>query len=170
MKPPTLKEQYETACQTYAGLLLEKFDTDWDDAFWIGDEIGGTLDIACEWSFSMKDIEYAIDNDMSTDELTDWYNYVADAQYTEVPHINLRSWHTGAPRISAKVMRHLWDLKWKVDDAKMTLELMGESGGDKRVEEQKQRIIKAQKTFDAARHKALAKINIFPSKINSLNF
>ncbi len=86
-----LKKEYEIIINKYIDAFCEKQDIDKCDTFWIGDEVGGLLDVAgCTFDFS--DIRLDIDTKQPQNEIFVWY-YKND--YINNKIINYQSYLTG---------------------------------------------------------------------------
>lgn len=92
--PNTLHKAYETVCETYAQRLIEQLGLNKDDAYWIGDDVGGCLDINGYYTIDIPEIVLLVDNCIDFDEFDAWYGQWVDEE--NVRRINLRSWIMGA--------------------------------------------------------------------------
>lgn len=110
-------------CEKYVKLLAEQWGCDANSAYW-GCDYGGLCDFDGDFTITLTDMVYAVENDVSYAEYMEWMNYNIDAHKWGFPYINLKSWHMGAPRVSNDVFIHLQDLKRKFDD------VINEHGGD----------------------------------------
>jgi hypothetical protein len=61
------------------------------DYWWIGDEIGGVLEVD-EQSFGMNIIRDSIRLDFTIDELFDYYNYAQDEYLNKKNPCNIKNW------------------------------------------------------------------------------
>lgn len=106
--PKTLHAAYEAVCEAYAQRLCAQLGfPNRDDAYWIGDEAGGTLAIGIDRYFlGMEDIVLAVDNAMGRGDFDEWYTQWTDSDLeTGIPNprrINLYSWLKGARPDMAK--------------------------------------------------------------------
>lgn len=111
-------------CDIYVRMLAEKWNRDWREAYWVGDELGGLCDFDGDLTITLTDMIYALENDVSYAEYTEWINYNIDAHRWGFHNINLKSWHMGAPRVPNEVFVRLQEAMNKVDEA------INERGGD----------------------------------------
>lgn len=91
--PKRLHETYDEVCETYKQRLLEQFDFNKDDTYWIGNVVGETLDIIGLYFLSIQDIVLIVDNAMPYDEFTKWYYQWTDNDNRY--RINLEHWFNG---------------------------------------------------------------------------
>lgn len=87
-----LRKFYDTVCETYKQHLCEQLEV--TDAYWIGDEVGGCLDINGYYTINMSEIVLLVDNGIGFDEFNEWYEQWTD--FDRDNRINLRSWIMGA--------------------------------------------------------------------------
>jgi hypothetical protein len=118
------REALLAVCERYVKLLAEKWDLDWHEAYWVGNELGGLCDFDGDFTITLTDMVYVVENDASYAEYMEWMNYNIDAHRWGFHNINLKSWHMGAPRVSNDVFIHLQELMTKVNEA------INEHGGD----------------------------------------
>lgn len=90
--PGMLHHFYEIVCETYKQRLCEQLEV--TDAYWIGDEVGGCLDINDYYVVDMPEIVLLVDNCIGFDEFDEWYGQCCDEENAH--RINLRSWIMGA--------------------------------------------------------------------------
>lgn len=113
-----LREQWEKACNAYLEELLRMWELDKYYAYWIGDEVGGLFDYGCGvFTISMEDIIYCVENGVEETEVMLWQEYIVDASEFGFTTPNLRSWHNGCPRTSAKTFEKLRGLKNELNKA-----------------------------------------------------
>lgn len=90
--PNALHKAYETVCETYKQRLCEQLEV--TGAYWIGDDVGGCLDINGYYTIDIPEIVLLVDNCIDFDEFDAWYGQWVDEE--NVRRINLRSWIMGA--------------------------------------------------------------------------
>lgn len=93
LRPEALHKAYEAVCEVYKQRLIEQFDLDPIDVYWVGDDVGGLLDIQGTYSLHLPEIVTIVDNVMLFDDFIDWWY-----QWTEEGNdhpINLNSWLMG---------------------------------------------------------------------------
>lgn len=99
--PKTLHAAYEAVCEAYAQRLCAQLGfMNSDDAYWVGDERGGTLQLSDNYFLGMEDIVLIVDNAMSYEDFDEWYtqwiDYDMEAGEPKPNRINLWSWLKGA--------------------------------------------------------------------------
>lgn len=96
-----LKQNYENACNAYLKAFCEKHDFSIEDAFWVGDDVGGILNVG-DMDFDMATIRIDIDEDASEEELIKWYDYILEASTFKLPTPNFHAWIHGCPRTDSE--------------------------------------------------------------------
>ena len=99
MTKEELRKNYKKACNDYLRAFCEKHDFDFDDAYWIADDIGGVADCG-SYTFDMATIKTDIDEDVPKEELMPWYDYILNALEFGLTTPNYHSWIHGCPRTS----------------------------------------------------------------------
>lgn len=97
MDKQKLKHGYENACNAYMREFCEKHDFSIKDAFWVGDDVGGILNVG-DMDFDMETIRTDIDEDAPEEELFKWYDYILDALEFKLTKPNFHAWIHGCPR------------------------------------------------------------------------
>lgn len=92
-----LKQDYENACNAYMRAFCEKHDFSVEDAYWVGDDVGGILNVD-DMDFDMETIRTDIDEDAPEEELFKWYDYILDALEFKLTKPNFHAWVHGCPR------------------------------------------------------------------------
>lgn len=119
----TLKQQFEALCNEYVNALKKILDC--DNHYWIADDIGGVLCLNEDCYFlSLNDVRYIVDNEIKLEEVDAWYEYNTRLGMisSDIPTINLESWHKGCPRRSEEKIKELEELHKKTLDARKILE------------------------------------------------
>lgn len=117
MDKELLRINYQRACNSYLNALAKMWD--WDIAYygyWIGDEIGGVYAYGEEYFLSMEDIIYCVNEGVSEDEFSQYQDYNVRVGFLGLPHINLQSWHKGAPRVSQELLKSIEQAKDKLEE------------------------------------------------------
>ena len=99
-----IKKQFENTAELYRIELCKMFEFRYGDTYWIGDEVGGTLDIGCgRLTLTYDDMRYIVDNKVTLDEVDEWYDYNNSVAYIKeyLSMINLKHWHKGCPHVDA---------------------------------------------------------------------
>ena len=80
-----LEGYYELACNAWVMMLARLWDLgDITRGYWVGDETGGVFAFNEELMLNMRDIRYAVKNDVSFDQACDWQDYSSwIAEYEE---------------------------------------------------------------------------------------
>lgn len=113
-----LKKNFEDAVNAYVDAFLELFELNKRDSWWVCDRIG--MDLFCFGdchAISLDDIIYCVENGVTYDEFLEHEDYCVQCSHFNLPIINLKSWHDGAPRIPQERFDHLNALKKELDDA-----------------------------------------------------
>ena len=106
-----LKKDFEDSCEAYVKAMLNNFEIDRNSCFWVADEVGGVFMVGDRLSLNMQDIVYIVDNGISYDDCVDWQDYNLCANEFNLNMLNLKSWHTGAPRIPHETFEMLQGMK-----------------------------------------------------------
>ena len=93
LRPESLHKAYEAVCQVYKQRLIEQFELDPIDVYWVGNEVGGLLDIQGTYSLHLPEIVTIVDKLMLFDDFIDWW-YQWTEENNDHP-INLNSWLMG---------------------------------------------------------------------------
>lgn len=100
----TLKERFDAIANEYVKSFCKMYGFDALDAYWIGSDVGGILDLE-DYTFNFDDIRYCVDNKVKWSCLIKWYDYNMDNG--KVRYINLNSWVKGCPKPSNKELERL---------------------------------------------------------------
>ncbi len=92
--PDMLHDFYNIVCDTYAQRLIEQFDLNKEESYWVSNEIGVTLAYSDYYFISMDEVVLLVDNLVSFAEFVEWYEQWTD--FDSDNRINLRSWIMGA--------------------------------------------------------------------------
>ena len=93
-----LKKNYEDACNEYVKALLALWDLSLPNGYWIGDEVGGIYDIDGWITIGMQEIIYCVENNVTSKEVEEWQDYYIKCHNYNLPTMNLKAYHKGAPR------------------------------------------------------------------------
>ena len=93
LRPESLHKAYEAVCEVYKQRLIEQFELDPIDVYWVGNEVGGLLDIQGTYSLHLPEIVTIVDKLMLFDDFIDWW-YQWTEENNDHP-INLNSWLMG---------------------------------------------------------------------------
>jgi hypothetical protein len=106
-----LKKNYEDACEAYVKAMLESFEIDRKDCWWVGDEVGDVFMVGDMLTLGMCEIVYVVENNISYDECIEWEDYNLWANEFNFNRLNLKSWHMGAPRVPQETFDKLRKMK-----------------------------------------------------------
>lgn len=111
----SLKELHGYLCARYRDEFMEMYFTDGEgsraDNFWIGDNIGETLDVAGEYKFDFDTIRYTVDNKIHPDRLFEWLDYCRKVSDFGIKTPTLKDFYHGAPLVSDEQLEKLAKLK-----------------------------------------------------------
>ena len=113
-----MKKDFEKAVGSYVDAFLELFELNKRDCWWVGDRIG--LDLFCfgdMYAMSLEEMVYIVENGVTFDEYLAYIDYNEKCAEFNLPTLNLRSWHEGAPRVSDATIQHLKMLKRSLEKA-----------------------------------------------------
>lgn len=110
-----LKKDFEDSCEAYVKAMLNNFEIDRSSCFWVADEVGGVFMVGDMLSLNMQDIVYIVDNSISYDDCVDWQDYNLWANEFNFNHLNLKSWHMGAPRVPQETFEKLRGMKKEME-------------------------------------------------------
>lgn len=103
-----MKQQYKEICERYRRSLT--YLCNLTSSYWVADEAGGVLCIDDDGYFlSFDDVRYIVDNDIKLEEVDAWCDYNTRLRMisSDIPTINLESWHKGCPRRSEEEIKEL---------------------------------------------------------------
>jgi len=112
-----LRKAYEDAVVGYINAFVEQFDIDIRDTWWVGDRIG--IDNFCfgdMYAISLDDIIYCVEHGVTYDEFVEHTDYWMRCDENNLPKMNLKSWHEGAPRVPQEVFDRLNALRKNISD------------------------------------------------------
>lgn len=96
-----LKTNYEKACNAYLKAFCDKHEYDYEDASWVGGDVGGIVEIA-DYFVGMETMRVDIDQDAPSDEFELWYGYSLRMSMFGATTPNYRNWLAGCVRAEAK--------------------------------------------------------------------
>lgn len=115
MDKEQLRQNYENACNDYLRAFCEKHEFDFEDASWVGDDVGG-IALVGDLDFNMATIITDIGEEAKEKELWKWYDYCAEAGEFNLAIPNFRAWLHGCPRTDSATFDRLRSLKQKLID------------------------------------------------------
>ena len=96
-----LKSAYEDICQEYVRRLCEAWEIPLEEAWWHGDEIGGSLFLADWWMpLDMQELRYVVENGVTHESWMEYCDFVESEINSgkSQPRINFRSWFARVAR------------------------------------------------------------------------
>ncbi len=88
-----LSRRYDDICDEYVSRLNEMWD--FSCGFWVSDERGGLYCFNDEYSITMEDLRFCVDNGVSYEEFVEWFEYECFIAEYGGNRINLMHWHMG---------------------------------------------------------------------------
>lgn len=80
-----LKKDYAEVCDRYVAAFCEMYGYAMCYCWWISDERGGVLSINdLEYSISMGDLQYLVDNNIPEKVFNEWWDYCLDNEKFDV--------------------------------------------------------------------------------------
>lgn len=109
MESKELQAEWRRISDLYLIAFCKRHGYDTHDAFWVGDDAGGTACICDDLFVGIDIMRYDVDNAVPVDEFLSWYEYDTDVatlqtEYDEITgrgeltRINYPSWCKGAPK------------------------------------------------------------------------
>ena len=103
----TLKSRWDAVCEAYMDAFCKIMEIDEDDAFWIGNEVGGLAAVG-DYFVNIHDMKYVVDKDIPRQVFLRWYDYDLEVATVEMEynasrgaskfvHISLQRYCEGAP-------------------------------------------------------------------------
>lgn len=75
----SLKSDYINACNAYLKAFCEMYGFDYYPDFWIGDEVGGVIELG-DYFVNINTIRTAVDRNVPREEFVKWYDSVWTAE------------------------------------------------------------------------------------------
>lgn len=114
-----LKQKYEAVAQDYRLELIKKFypneEVPYDDSYWVGDEIGGVLELNQDF-YDYDTIRYIVDNNVQYDTWEEWYLYCQGVGDFGIKTPTLKAWCEGCPRLSQERIERLAKMRQDLQD------------------------------------------------------
>jgi len=112
MKTKKLKESYESACNDYLKEFCNRHEFDFDNAYWVAEDVGGVAVINDYYFVNMQEIIHDLEIE-ATEELKSertfpkWFDYCVRCKSisNEIITPNLKAWKMGCPIHSEGKMR-----------------------------------------------------------------
>lgn len=113
-----MRNNFENAVAAYVTAFSNRFNLNQEDCWWVGDRVG--TDVFCFgdiYAISLEDMIYCVEENVTYDEFVENTEYCIKCKEFNLPLINLKSWHMGAPRIPQSTFDRLDGLKKDLNDA-----------------------------------------------------
>jgi hypothetical protein len=88
-----LSSQLAAIANEYTKALCEMYECDWNDSFWVADEVGTSVYYFGDYYLNMGQIKELVEKDVPFETFNSWYWYHVDAEIDY--DINLHSWIMG---------------------------------------------------------------------------
>lgn len=111
-----LKEQWEAACNGYLLELLNMWELNAADTWWVSNKVGETFCFGDCNAINMDDLRYIVHNGVTMETYFEWIDYSLDCGTFNLPMLNLKSFCEGAQRIPQSTFDHLKHLKQDLED------------------------------------------------------
>lgn len=112
-----LRRDFERVVTGYVTTFSKLFELNQKDCWWVGDRIG--LDLFCfgdMYYVTLDEMIYIVENGVTFDEYLAYIDYNEKCAEFKLNGLNLKSWHTGAPRVQEFTFARLSSLKKQIDD------------------------------------------------------
>ena len=112
-----LKRQFENTAELYRIELCKMWGIDYSDTYWIGEDVGGVLDMqGGAITLGYDDVRYAVDNKITMEKVEEWQEYCTGVYFVKdrLHIINLEHWTKGCPHVD------VWS--WEKELVKLTKE------------------------------------------------
>lgn len=116
----SLKSDYINACNAYLKAFCEMYGFDYYPDFWIGDEVGGVIELG-DYFVNINTIRTAVDRNVPREEFVKWYDYCMDCGTLDIHSPNFDSWLRGCPRMSDEEIRELMERSHEIEKMKEEL-------------------------------------------------
>jgi len=116
MNRKTLKQTYESSCNNYLRLFLEKHGYEYDPNLWVGGSVGTITEVS-DLFVGMEDIRIDIDQNVPEEEFIKWYDYslrLHSLGCSGVP--NYSSWLRRCPIKTEEEILEMEAAKKRIDD------------------------------------------------------
>lgn len=123
MEEKTLKQIFEGVAEAYCKRFNTAFFLGEETHRWVGDEIGGVLEIG-DYCLNYDDVRYIIDNNIDFTTWGDWYDYTTriGCIRSDIPVPNLKNWCAGCPRFDEEQIKEMEAAARRVEIATMEFE------------------------------------------------
>lgn len=116
----SLKSDYINACNAYLKAFCEMYGFDYYPDFWIGDEVGGVIELG-DYFVNINTIRTAVDRNVPREDFVKWHDYCMDCGTLDIPSPNFDSWLRGCPRMSDEEIRELMERSHEIEKMKEEL-------------------------------------------------
>ena len=112
-----LKENYEKACNAWLCELLNMWELDAKDGFWVGGEVGNVYCHDAGLSLDMSDIIFCVEQSVTIDKYFEYVDYIEKCHEYNFETPNLKSYTKGCPIVPKETFDKLDGIKKNLDDA-----------------------------------------------------
>lgn len=106
-----LREQYEKACNAYKDAMLAMWEWNGHYGWWVADKVGEIYCYGDNYSFTMEEIIYIVENDIEEDEVMRWEDYQLSAEEFGFDLPSLKVWCSGYKPVPEEALERLRGMK-----------------------------------------------------------
>jgi len=111
-----LRDNYEKACQQFVDTLLNIWNLDASDGWWVGEDVGEAYAHGDGICMSMKEIIYCVENNVSIETYFEFIEYITKCDEYNFDTPSLKSYCEGAPRVPKESFDKLDAMKKQLND------------------------------------------------------
>lgn len=111
-----IESRYADACNEYLKAFCERYELQYVDDPWVGDDVGSVACVGHSYFIDMSEIRFMLRSNVDWDEYLRYLDYNIDASLLGLDTINLRSWCKGCPRLSREQIEELQQKRKELDD------------------------------------------------------
>jgi hypothetical protein len=111
-----LKENYEKACKDYLLALLNMWELDAKNGFWVGNNTGGVYAHEADISLNMSEIIFCVENNISIEAYWKYVEYCTKCSEYNFNIPNLPSYFKGCPLVPQETFDKLDGMKQHLAD------------------------------------------------------
>lgn len=121
-----IKERFENAVHEYCHAFCQKHEFDYDPDAWVGEDVGGVLEINEGLMYvDFDDIRLDINKDAPKGAFEVYYEYSVECEFVDgAKQMNYRSWLNGYRPYTAEQLRKMHEAQTKVMKSKQELEML----------------------------------------------
>ena len=111
-----LRTNYEDACNNYLLALLNMWELNANEGYWIGDAVGEIYDYDGAFTISMQNIIFCVENSVSMEKYTEYVDYYIKCHEYKFNCANLPSYVKGCPTVPQETFDKLDNLKRCIEE------------------------------------------------------